>query len=649
MTAQERIVETLHRMHLLDTSVDQEFKEVATFASKLAGAPIAFVSFGVEDVQRVVMVGDPTPQERKTAQCVAGMLHIGELGREMAEKFCNLQLPSPSAQDENKLEFAFAGMLLYAGFQSLGSLCVMDRGRREFSPDQLEMLTALAKQLSAQLEGRWQVTMQTQLNARLTESLARAAGSKGDAMLAASRLEALFHGMPIACFTFDLNLNVMEWNHTAEKLFGIPAHEAADHCVYDVLSNSRISNRANRLVESVLKGSAVAEVEWTYRRNDGKRLRISTSAFPIHDKHREIVGIVSAHVDLTDLREHGVALRASENRLKTVIASMRDGVVLQDRSGKITISNLAAERILGVSGNQVEGIASLGDGWRMVRPDGSDLSNEDHPASITLRTGEAVHDFVIGVQRPNDTLAWIEMDVTPLCGENSQGPNSLVCTFSDVTRRIEDEKIIQQQLIDLSDYSLQMDVQQLELEEANRRLEALATSDGLTGLMNHRTFQDGLERELRLANRNGTQISLIFLDIDSFKSFNDEFGHQAGDEVLRGVALALKDAVRETDIVARYGGEEVVVILPNTDAEGAKLVSEKLRASLEETEWTYRKVTASFGVTTLTHGVQDRQILIEQADRALYHSKSTGRNRVTHYWDLPGVPSRETQFRTECA
>jgi diguanylate cyclase (GGDEF)-like protein len=192
-------------------------------------------------------------------------------------------------------------------------------------------------------------------------------------------------------------------------------------------------------------------------------------------------------------------------------------------------------------------------------------------------------------------------------------------------------------------------MQQMVLEEANRRLEALATTDGLTGLLNHRTFQDALERELRLSIRSHAPLSLIFLDIDSFKRFNDQFGHQAGDEVLCLVARLMRDNVRETDIVARYGGEEVVVVLPDTDAEGASMVAEKLRASLEAHEWDYPTVTASFGVTTRTESIGDREILIEQADKALYHAKKSGKNRVSHYWDLPELQITDEEIRTDCA
>jgi diguanylate cyclase (GGDEF)-like protein len=169
------------------------------------------------------------------------------------------------------------------------------------------------------------------------------------------------------------------------------------------------------------------------------------------------------------------------------------------------------------------------------------------------------------------------------------------------------------------------------LAEANARLEDLATIDGLTGLKNHRSFQVKLDTEIKFAARHNTALSLIILDVDSFKSYNDTYGHPAGDEVLRQVARLLSETARDTDFVARYGGEEFVIVLPVTDSEGAVGVADRMRASIEEWPWTVRKITASFGVATLTPDTENTADLVDRADQALYHSKHNGKNRVTMY------------------
>lgn len=182
----------------------------------------------------------------------------------------------------------------------------------------------------------------------------------------------------------------------------------------------------------------------------------------------------------------------------------------------------------------------------------------------------------------------------------------------------------------ISEYSVRLELQQQELAEANDKLEALATTDGLTGLKNHRTFQDRLTEVL---NGQAIPVSLLLLDVDKFKTFNDEFGHQAGDEVLIGVGRVLESVAHSDEFVARYGGEEFVIILPGQDASAAMASAERFRQAIESEEWSYRDVTASFGCSTATESTRDKATLISQADQALYASKNRGRNRSTHFME----------------
>jgi diguanylate cyclase (GGDEF)-like protein/PAS domain S-box-containing protein len=170
-------------------------------------------------------------------------------------------------------------------------------------------------------------------------------------------------------------------------------------------------------------------------------------------------------------------------------------------------------------------------------------------------------------------------------------------------------------------------------------LSTQALTDGLTGLANRRSFDESLEREWKRTLREGSQISLLLLDIDHFKGFNDRYGHQAGDDCLRAVAAAVTASVRATDVVARYGGEEIAVILPSTEIAGAVEVAEKVRLSigllrfpvgenLESERW----LTASVGAATALarHGgtMKMPESLLLAADNALYKAKHEGRNRV---------------------
>ena len=174
-----------------------------------------------------------------------------------------------------------------------------------------------------------------------------------------------------------------------------------------------------------------------------------------------------------------------------------------------------------------------------------------------------------------------------------------------------------------------------ELELKNKILDNLANMDGLTGVYNHRYFQNALDQEISRATRHGTSLSILFIDIDFFKKFNDTYGHQVGDFVLAEFARTIGANIRQYDILARYGGEEFVVLLPETSTEDALTVAEKLRDVIEKTTFRDNRdeyhVTASFGQACSKPGVEDdfsRDVLVSRADQALYEAKQKGRNRV---------------------
>jgi len=160
-------------------------------------------------------------------------------------------------------------------------------------------------------------------------------------------------------------------------------------------------------------------------------------------------------------------------------------------------------------------------------------------------------------------------------------------------------------------------------------LEKLAVTDGLTGLVNHRALMQRLEEETTRAKRTGRPFCVIMTDVDFFKKYNDEFGHPAGDVVLKQVAQILKEATRNVDCVARYGGEEFSALLPETSAEGAMAVAERMRANVAAAQFAGREVTVSIGVAEFPVDANTGAKIIAVADKALYEAKRAGRNRVT--------------------
>ena len=218
----------------------------------------------------------------------------------------------------------------------------------------------------------------------------------------------------------------------------------------------------------------------------------------------------------------------------------------------------------------------------------------------------------VRMQKKDGSVAWMEANAHLVRDPATGEPQEAVIVMRDITERVRSEE----------------------------RLSTLALTDGLTGLLNRRAFDEALALEWKRTVRYGSQISLLFLDLDHFKLFNDQYGHLAGDDCLRAVAAAVSDAVRDTDRVARYGGEEIAVILPSTLAAGAAVAAEKVRSAVEALGICHKgngkcggQVTWSIGVATafvrqseLIEGMPES--LIHAADNAMYKAKREGRNRV---------------------
>ena len=168
------------------------------------------------------------------------------------------------------------------------------------------------------------------------------------------------------------------------------------------------------------------------------------------------------------------------------------------------------------------------------------------------------------------------------------------------------------------------------LEEAYAKLKENSITDQLTSLLNRKAFDERLCEEFDRAKRFKRLISVAMLDVDYFKQYNDVFGHLEGDKVLTRVGKLLKDTIRTIDVLARFGGEEFVLILPDTDASGAMVVAERCRRAIAGHAWERRPVTLSIGVATTTDLYFEPEAMIKEADIALYEAKAQGRNRVNH-------------------
>ncbi len=170
-------------------------------------------------------------------------------------------------------------------------------------------------------------------------------------------------------------------------------------------------------------------------------------------------------------------------------------------------------------------------------------------------------------------------------------------------------------------------------ERADERNRLLAMQDELTGLSNRRFITEALVMQLAQARRNGKPVSVLMIDVDHFKAINDTYGHLSGDRVLRNLATSLRSRLRAQDMAGRWGGEEFLVVLPDTDATGAAILAGNLRAEVEDARWSAQDgrsipLTLSIGVHTCDSATEELDTVISAADQALYRAKQAGRNRV---------------------
>ena len=308
------------------------------------------------------------------------------------------------------------------------------------------------------------------------------------------------------------------------------------------------------------------------------------------------------------------ALRESESRFRLIAENGSDVVSLYDVTGRIVYISPSCERVLGFLPEEMPRMAP----FATVHP--QDLDRLQRHFNQLVR-GEPVASIQVRMMHKTGRHLWLDMMWRAVLDDAGQ-----VVRLQVSSRDITDSKQNERRL---EEAQRKLRQQQDMLQDVNSKLSELASLDGLTQLRNRRAFEERLADEERRWRRHGGELSLVLLDIDHFKSFNDTYGHPKGDEVLRNVGRLLKRSLRSADFAARYGGEEFAVILPNTDNAGAMVVAEQLRRLIAAATWDARPITASIGVASMSEEVGTGEALVDFADRALYRSKQAGRNRVT--------------------
>lgn len=462
-----------------------------------------------------------------------------------------------------------------------------------------------------------------------------AAAERGQALDALRKSEERFRSLATATamilWTADSQGAIETVSEAGLAFAGVTLEEARGAGWMELLHPHDVARTALNWVHS-LTHKTMYEGEYRLRRHDGAYCDFSVRAVPILEADGTVREWVGQCRDVTEQKQAQEATRRSEARFRAAVEGSTDAFILlqgvRDSTGDIlefvyVDANHCWAKWTGRSRANTIG-RTLTEIW--TEELGEPVIARYRRAVETQQTLEEESENAL----PDTGPTWTHSQVVPF-------GDCVAVTIRDISERKWLQQRLEEQIVRMREVNTQLEAQQMQLAAANTRLEMLAQTDGLTELKNHRTFQERLAEEIQRAARYEIPLSLLLIDVDCFKAFNDAFGHPAGDQILRQVAQILQSNIRATDLAARYGGEEFVIILPHTGAEGACRIAENLRVALEQACWPERAITASFGVATWAPETAHATALIGQADAALYHSKRQGRNRISHF-AAPSTP-----------
>ena len=422
-----------------------------------------------------------------------------------------------------------------------------------------------------------------------------------------------------------------QMNPAFARMHGYEVSELQGRPVLDVYA----AEERQRILALIRRTNEIGHhiYESLHLHRDGTTFPVNIDTTAVRDEEGRVLYRI---VNVTDISERDQVEKSlvAALRLETLIANIQAGVIVEDSQGQLVLVNRAFCEMMGFEASPVSlvgaNVPRLAQQTSLMFPNPEAFMNR---ARLLRQYQEAVVSEELHLL---DGRVW-ERDYVPVFpGGGGDGYGGHLWLFRDVTerKRIEqqvkdDAVVLASQRVELERTNAELVSANVRLGEANARLEVLARTDELTGLMNYRVFTERVREEWLRSRRYGEPLSLIVIDVDSFKSFNDAFGHLVGNSVLQQISQVLRQQVRETDILARFGGEELVAILPHTEGAEAMNIAERIRVAVEAHSWDLRPVTVSVGVCELFEGMEDVAALIHCADLAMYRSKASGRNRVT--------------------
>lgn len=404
-----------------------------------------------------------------------------------------------------------------------------------------------------------------------------------------AELAELYDEAPVGYHTADREGVIRQINKRELAMLGYRREEVVDRLhVTDLLAEGWRPLTRERMAR-LRAGEALPPLDAEMRRKDGSSLPVRLNSTAVKDQQGNFRLARTAVMDVSDLHEIELTLRRQQALNEAIVHASTNGLLLYREDGQCLLANEAAAQIVGASMQDL-------------------LQQNFHRIASWRGNG------------------WYEAALAALNGRETQLLVSTRSTFGKpidsqltlVPLRHDDRPLV---LVVLKDVS--------ELIAANRELERLARRDTLTGLFNRLAANERLREEFLRMTRSGAVYSLLLMDIDHFKRVNDSFGHETGDQALRHVADLLAGESRATDYVFRFGGEEFLVLLPDTDIHGATVLAEKMRAAVAASPVPpIGHVSVSIGASAASPTDANEDEALRRADQALYRAKDGGRNRV---------------------
>ena len=398
-------------------------------------------------------------------------------------------------------------------------------------------------------------------------------------------------------WTWHVGSGHMTWSETMYRLLEAPAEVLGRtyESFLGLIHPEDLEDVRETLAELVFDEAGV-ELEYRLLRPFGDEMWVHSRADVYYDDRGNpdrVVGIVQ---DITAERRAEEELKIKEAAIQSSI----DAIVLADPDGRATYVNRSFVRMWR------PGVWESKTGWPLTRLFVSSDEAQGMLAGLKAK-GQWVGELTARRSDGRDFI--VEVDGSVVRDERGR-TICLMLAMADITARKRAEEMLRDQ----------------------------ALRDGLTGLYNRRHFQDRLRAEVKSAQRHGYRLSLAMCDLDYFKTVNDTYGHQTGDDVLIGFGRLLMTSIREDDLPVRYGGEEFAVLMPHIGVAEAAVALDRIRRAFQEVEFNGEdkglfSITASFGVAELSETEKDGGKLVEKADQALYQAKESGRNRVV-FFDL---------------